>query len=144
MTIPVQEYYLRIAHATSLRSSCERAKVGCIIVTPNGTMFTGYNGSLSGQPHCDKETCTFKGNCIRTIHAEMNAIERATRAGYNKESLRGSAVYVTHHPCYSCAKALSAWGLDYIIYNKDYDDEKAKAYVELSNMHVFQVKLPID
>jgi dCMP deaminase len=137
--LPPEEYYIQIAKATALRSTCERAKVGCILVKDSIILGTGYNGSLPGEPHCDEQkTCTFKGNCIRTIHAELNAIQRAIKAGHNIEK---AVAYSTHSPCYSCMKTFAAFGISHIYYENTYDDERAIAYSQLTNMSLIQIKL---
>ena len=72
-----EEYYMSIAEIVAERSTCARAKVGAVLIDPktNRIVATGYNGSAKGAPHCIEEGCLMhKDHCIRTIHAEMNAI----------------------------------------------------------------------
>lgn len=142
--ISVDEYYLRIAHAAALRSPCCRAKVGAVIVADNIILGTGYNGSLPGHEHCDNEvTCCFNGHCIRTIHAEINAIERAIRAGW-KDKLKESIIYCTHKPCYSCIKTIAAFGIKFVVFDKMYEDPAADAYIKIAKLNVVQEKLTHD
>lgn len=95
-------YFLGMAREVAGRSTCDRARVGCILVdTDRRIVGTGYNGSPSGLAHCDEVGhLLIEGHCIRTLHAEANALDQAGRAG------RGATCYVTHFPCLLCAKAL--------------------------------------
>lgn len=142
--ISVDQYYLKISHAAALRSPCSRAKVGAVIVADNIILGTGYNGSLPGHEHCDDQaTCCFKEHCIRTIHAEINAIERAIRAGW-KDKLKNAVMYCTHKPCYSCIKTIAAFGIRFIVFDKMYDDPAADAFIKLARLNVVQEKLSDD
>jgi len=91
------EYFMAQALMASLRSTCDRARVGCVIVNDKKVLATGYNGSKSGEPHCDEAGHEMvDGHCVRTIHAERNAISRAWT------DVQGATVYVTHSPCRDC------------------------------------------
>ena len=93
------------------RSTCKRAKVGAILVKDNKVISTGYNGSVSGTEHCiDHECLVIEGHCVRTLHAEVNAILQGAERGVPK----GFTAYVTHFPCLNCTNnycrsAASAW-----------------------------------
>ena len=137
--ISSDEYYIRIAYAASQRSTCRRAQVGAVLVYDDIILGTGYNGSLPGYPHCDDETCNESNHCLRTTHAEINALHRAVKAGWVKE-LENATLFVTHRPCYSCAKTLAAFGLKDIVYDRMYKDEKAEEYFKIAKMTVFEVE----
>lgn len=119
MRVSWQEYFMDIAVKVSSRSTCDRAMVGCLIVNDdNRIVSTGYNGSVSGNPHCDDVGHTLRDNhCIATIHAEMNAILYCAKEGI---SINNCTVYVTHFPCLSCTKALIQSGIKHIYYKHDY------------------------
>lgn len=81
-------YFMKIAHAVSERSTCDRAFVGAVLVLDKRILTTGFNGSPAGQPHCDEiGHLLVDGHCARTIHAETNAIIQAALHGV---STRGS------------------------------------------------------
>jgi dCMP deaminase len=61
------------------------------------------------------------GHCVRTIHAEINAIIQAARNGTRIE---GSGIYVTASPCWSCFKAIANAGLTRIIFGEFYRDQR--------------------
>lgn len=136
--ITADEYYINMAQAASMGSTCNRARVGAVIVKDNIILGTGYNGSLSGHEHCNEDNCKPDSNCIRTIHAEVNALERAIRVGFY-EKLKGATIYSTHRPCYSCVKTLAAFGIMHIVYDKLYEDPRAEEYFKMSNMVVYPV-----
>jgi len=47
------EYFLKMAEMTALRSACLSNKKGCVLVKDNRVLGTGYNGPPSGLPHCE-------------------------------------------------------------------------------------------
>lgn len=67
------EYFMEITEMVATRSTCDRAFVGCVLVnSDNRIISTGYNGSVTGNPHCDEVGHTMRdGHCIATIHAEI-------------------------------------------------------------------------
>src|SRR3990167_7252863 len=101
MRINRNTYFMKITKLVALRSTCDRLKVGAVLVHKNRIVSTGYNGSPPGAGHCiDKGCLMYKRHCIRTIHAEMNALLNLER---NYDSL---TLYCTHTPCLECFKAL--------------------------------------
>jgi len=111
-------YFMDIATAVASRSTCDRAGVGAVFVRDKRILTTGFNGSPSGQEHCDDVGhLLVGGHCVRTIHAELNAIIQAALHGI---TLRDSTCYVTHFPCLGCAKALANVGLARLVYRDDY------------------------
>jgi len=120
-----EEYFMRIALVVKERSTCGKAKVGAVLVDPmtNRIVATGYNGSPKKAPHCIAVGCleVDLGNghgksCIRTIHAELNAI---LHLEHNYPVLH---LYCTHQPCVHCLKALIGANVVKIYYLHDYKD----------------------
>ncbi len=115
-------YFMKIAFAVSERSTCDRAFIGCVLVLEKRILTTGFNGSPTGQPHCDDVGhLMVDGHCVRTIHAETNAIIQAALHGV---STRGCTCYVTHFPCINCAKVLVNAGITRLVYCQDYRVEE--------------------
>lgn len=111
-------YFMKIARTVAARSSCDRASVGCVLVKGKRILATGYNGAMSGDGHCDEVGHLMRdGHCIRTIHAEENAIIQAASHGID---VAGSIAYVTHMPCWGCFKKLRTAGIAFINYNIAY------------------------
>ena len=106
------EYFMGIAEWTAKRSTCDRANVGSVIVKDNRQIAAGYNGAISGQPHCDEAGhLLVNGRCLRSNHSELNALISAARLGI---SVVGGTIYATHFPCWACFKALLAAGITHI------------------------------
>ena len=127
---------MKITEMVASRSTCDRAMVGCVLVNRDHRIVsTGYNGSVSGNPHCDDVGHTMRdGHCIATIHAEMNAILYCAKEGI---PTKGTICYVTHFPCLNCTKALIQAGICEIIYKDDYRvDEYAVELFEKNNIPV--------
>jgi dCMP deaminase len=116
------EYFMRIAREVSSRATCDRKQVGAVIVRDRCILATGYNGSIRGLPHCDEEGHLMEdGHCVRTIHAETNAVIQAARNGVRIE---GATVYVTASPCWGCFKVIANAGLVRIVFGEFYRDER--------------------
>lgn len=125
------EYFMDLALMVAQRSTCDRAFVGCVLVNKEHRIVsTGYNGSLSGSPHCSEAGHVIRdGHCIATIHAEMNALLYCAKEGI---SVNGTTCYVTHFPCLNCTKALIQAGIKRIVYHEAYrvDDYALKLLEE--------------
>ncbi|MGY4104173.1 ComE operon protein 2 [Ignavigranum ruoffiae] len=116
--IPWDQYFMSQSLILSSRSTCERLRVGATIVRDKRIIAGGYNGSVHGETHCIDQGCLLEdGHCIRTIHAEMNAILQCARFGAQTE---GASIYVTHFPCLNCSKAIIQAGLKQVYYLHDY------------------------
>lgn len=94
------------------RGTCTRAKVGCVLSRDGRVIVQGYNGSLPGEPHCTDVGCEMvEGHCVRTVHAELNAILYAARKGIGIE---GCTLYVYGWEggiCHRCKKAALMAGI---------------------------------
>jgi dCMP deaminase len=122
------KYFMDIAFEVAKRSTCERTQVGAVIVKEKRILTTGYNGSPRGLPHCSEAGCLMdNGHCIRTLHAEQNAIIQAALHGVITE---GATIYVTHQPCFLCAKMVINAGLVRIVYDKEYPDDRSREFLE--------------
>ena len=136
-------YFMKIAYAISERSTCDRALVGCVLVTDKRILTSGFNGSPSGLDHCDETGhLMVDGHCVRTIHAETNAIIQAALHGV---STKGATCYVTHFPCLNCTKALINAGISRIVYSVSYrTDENAMGFLKAAGIEIVQKEyLPV-
>jgi dCMP deaminase len=133
------EYFMDITLDVSKRSTCLRAQVGAIIVKDKRILTTGYNGAPKGLPHCLDEGCEMvSGHCVRSLHAEQNAILQAALYGV---PLEGSTIYTTHQPCVICAKMIINAGLKRVVYAGHYPDELAMKYLYLAGIQIDYVDL---
>ncbi|MBQ0837166.1 ComE operon protein 2 [Lactiplantibacillus pentosus] len=137
--IPWDQYFMMQAVLLSSRSTCERLSVGATIVRDKRIIAGGYNGSVSGDVHCIDEGCYLvDGHCVRTIHAEMNAILQCAKFGAATD---GAEIYVTDFPCLQCTKMLLQAGITKIHYLRNYhNDDYAMSLIERKHVALQQVK----
>ena len=115
-------YFMNIAQEVATRSTCDRKHVGAVIVRDKTILSTGYNGSIKGLPHCDEAGHEMvEGHCVRTTHAEANAIVQAAKNGVKIDS---AEIYVTASPCYNCFKLIANAGIKIIFYHEFYRDDR--------------------
>jgi dCMP deaminase len=116
------DYFMTIAKVVASRATCDRKHIGAVIVRDRVILSTGYNGSISGTPHCDDVGHMMENDhCVRTIHAEANAIIQAARNGV---MLAGSTLYTTASPCWNCFKLISNSGIKKICFGEFYRDQR--------------------
>jgi dCMP deaminase len=128
-----------IALDVSRRATCLRAQVGAIVVKDKRILTTGYNGAPRGLPHCLDEGCEMVGgHCVRSLHAEQNAIIQAAQHGI---TLEGGTIYTTHQPCQTCAKMIINAGLLRVVYAGLYPDDLAMKYLGLGGVQVDHLDL---
>ncbi len=121
------EYFMDIAFTVATRSTCDRAHVGAVLVRDRRILATGYNGAPAGLPHCDEVGhLMVEGHCVRTLHAEQNAIIQAALHGINTE---GATAYVTHQPCLTCAKMIINAGIRRVVYAGNYPDDNSRRFL---------------
>ena len=134
------EYFSLQAVIASSRSTCERAYVGAVIVKNKRVIATGYNGSVHSDDHCiDVGHHLIEGHCVRTVHAEVNAITQCAKYGIETDD---SELFVTHFPCLNCTKSLIQAGITKVNYLNDYRvDEYAKELLTKANIELNKVEL---
>jgi len=134
------EYFLKLAMLASERSTCSRMHCGCIFVKDRFVLATGYNGSLPGQPHCEDVGCLIVDNhCVRTNHAEINALTQAANHGAN---IKEATAYITNMSCTTCAKALIAAGIKRVVVFSDFHDTLATKFYTESNVEIVKLDMP--
>ncbi len=123
------DYFMEIAHTVSKRATCDRGRSGCVIARDRQILVTGYVGSPKGLPHCDDAGHQMKKmlhedghtsmHCVRTVHAEQNAICQAARLGIGIE---GATLYCRMTPCRVCAMLIINCGIRRVVCEKKYHD----------------------
>lgn len=121
------EYFMELANAASRRATCDRGRSGCVIVKDRQLLVTGYVGSPAGLPHCDEvghlfrktieEDGSISNHCVRTVHAEQNAICQAARRGI---ALEGATLYCRMTPCRTCAMLIINCGIKRVVCERKY------------------------
>ncbi|WML45373.1 ComE operon protein 2 [Neobacillus sp. PS3-40] len=134
------QYFMAQSHLLALRSTCTRLSVGATIVRDKRIIAGGYNGSIAGSDHCiDKGCYVIDHHCVRTIHAEMNALLQCSKFGVPSAE---AEIYVTHFPCLQCCKAIIQAGIKSVYYAEDYKNHPyAIELFEQANVKVEQVRL---
>lgn len=132
-------YFMNLAVQAAARSTCPRKAVGAIIVRDKAVLATGYNGSLRGLAHCTDAGCLMEnGHCVRTVHAEANAILQAARNGVRIE---GADIYVTASPCWSCFKLIANAGIRRVFYGDFYRDERIVTFAREAGIELVDLGL---
>lgn len=121
------EYFLAMVDLVGSRATCDRGRSGCVIVRDNRMLVSGYVGAPAGVDHCDEvghelhtvtnSDGTESTHCIRTTHAEQNALVNAARDGI---AVKGSTLYCRMEPCYTCAKLIINAGITRVVARKKY------------------------
>ena len=123
------EYFMTGMDAISKRATCNRGRSGCVIARDRQLLVTGYVGSPVGLPHCDEVGHQMKKvihvdednreteHCVRTVHAEQNAICQAARRGV---ALEGATLYCRMTPCRTCAMLIINCGIVRVVCERKY------------------------
>ncbi len=121
------EYFMEVARAVAKRATCDRGRSGCVIAKDKQILVTGYVGSAAGLAHCDEvghqmKTVTHEDghssqHCVRTTHAEQNAIVQAARTGV---AIEGATVYCKMTPCTVCARMIINAGITRVVCDNRY------------------------
>jgi dCMP deaminase len=140
--IKKEDYYMKIAETVATKSNCLSTAIGCIIVKNDQIISTGYVGAPRKTMDCiELGYCIRRKNHVksgtgyemcRSVHAEMNSIINAARAGV---SLLGGDMYlstskregdgllkVKSYPCLLCKKMIINAGINKFVGH----DEKGK------------------
>ncbi len=130
--------FMEMAETASKRSTCFRLNVGAIIVRDNDLVSMGYNGAPSGELHCAGNACPLgtNGGCIRAVHAEVNAIDRALE---KMSRLDDCDLYVTISPCGLCAELIRREGMGRVFYKFNYRNDTGLKILRLHDIEVFKV-----
>ena len=137
------DYFMGLATLVATRATCDRKHVGAVIVKDKQIIATGYNGAPSGMPHCDSvghELVDMGGrmSCIRTLHAESNALDRAGSLS------EGASLYCTALPCYECAKRIINAKIETVFYKEYYESRSTELvlnyFCDSPNARIYQLK----
>lgn len=127
-----EAYFMEITRLVARRSTCQRRRVGAILVKDKRILATGYNGAPSGLPHCLDIGCLRQQKLVpsgerhelcRGLHAEQNVIIQAARHGI---SIQSASLYCTTMPCAICAKMIINAGIISVYYEEGYADRIAE------------------
>lgn len=120
---------MEVCRAIAKRATCDRGRSGCVIARENQILATGYVGAPAGLPHCDDvghqmrkvyhEDGSVTQHCVRTVHAEQNAICQAAKRGV---PIEGATLYCRMTPCRTCAMLIINCGIRRVVCERKYHD----------------------
>jgi dCMP deaminase len=132
-------YFMNLAVQAATRSTCPRKSVGAVVVRDKAVLATGYNGSIRGLPHCTEVGCLMDNDhCVRTVHAEANAILQAARHGVRIEQ---ADIYVTSSPCWDCFKLIANAGIGRVLFVEFYRDDRITQYAREAGIELVHLGL---
>jgi dCMP deaminase len=125
--------FMRIAWELSVLGTCDRKKVGAVIVKDGRCITWGFNGAPPGVLHCEenyhgwswvsmyteREALLKENGCRNATHAEANALAFAARQGISTDA---GTLYVTCAPCDTCSRLIIAAGIEKVFYAEEYRD----------------------
>lgn len=121
------DYFLEVANAIAKRATCDRGRSGCVIARNKQLLVTGYVGAPAGLEHCDDvghhmkkmvhEDGSVTHHCVRTVHAEQNAICQAAKLGV---AIDGATLYCRMTPCRVCAMLIINCGIVRVVCERRY------------------------
>lgn len=144
--------HMKVAEAYSELSHARRLKVGAIVTKDDRVISIGYNGTPAGwDNNCELEVRNefeyyvdnggekYTGATIdlvtknEVIHAEANAIGKLARS---TESGEGATMYITHAPCFACAKMIHIAGINKVFYRNQYRNDDGIKFLNKCNIKV--------
>jgi dCMP deaminase len=117
-----------------------RKKVGAVLVTRQGIIVPGFNGTPRGSDN----SCEYVGedDALITkssvIHAELNCIMKAAREGV---SVIDSTIYVTMSPCEPCSAMLIQAGVRRVVFADKYRCTAGLDLLKNSDILIEQLEL---
>ena len=142
------EYFMELANTVARRATCDRGRSGCVIARDKQLLVTGYVGAPAGLSHCDDvghfmkqmvhEDGRITNHCVRTVHAEQNAICQAARRGI---CIEGATLYCRMTPCRVCAMLIINCGIKRVVCERKYHDGAesermfSEAHIEIVYFH---------
>lgn len=134
------DYFMQLALLASTRSTCTRRRVGAVLVREKHVLSTGYVGSPAGMPHCLDVGCLMEdGRCIRTLHAEQNAILQAAQHGI---ATCGATLYTTCRPCTVCARIIVGAAIVRVVYLGDSPQGWSHDVLSAAAVEMRQIDIP--
>jgi dCMP deaminase len=129
--------HMEVAEIYARLSKAKKLKVGAIVVKDNRVISIGYNGTPAGWSNdCEDWTNVSEMQYDwktkpEVIHAEANAIAKLARSNDNGAD---SNMYITHSPCYECAKLIYVAGIKKVFFRQHYRNNDGIKFLEKCNI----------
>lgn len=147
--------HMKAAESYAELSHARRLKVGAIVTKNDRVISIGYNGTPAGWDNNCEYEITEKFNYIidaggpehegatislktkpEVIHAESNAIGKLARSS---ESGENATMYITHAPCFDCAKIIHVAGINKVFYRNQYRNTDGIEFLQKCNIEVEKI-----
>lgn len=128
------ELLMETASIWARRGTCPRLRVGAVLADNDRILVQGYNGNVAGMQHCPDPHP--EGPCETAVHAEENVLYFAANRGI---STSDTWLYVTHAPCYRCARGIVNAGIEVVVYRDEYRSMDGVKLLRQANVSVMQI-----
>jgi len=147
--------HMKVAETYANLSKAKKLKVGAIVVKEDRVISIGYNGTPVGWDNTCEDEIDKKDFYIidnggpahgmvttslvtkpEVIHAESNAIAKLARSN---ESGENAMMYITHSPCFECAKLIHIAGIKKVFYRNQYRSNAGIEFLNKCNIEVKQI-----
>lgn len=126
-----EELFIEIAQLVSLRSTCNRKRVGAVLVRDKRVVAMGYNGVLPG---IDPSKGVDEEGNSKTVHAEANLIAYCAKNGIRTQN---TTLYTTLAPCEKCAELIIQAGIIKVVYIENYRDPAGVELLKSQNITIY-------
>lgn len=127
-----RQLYFNMAKEMAEMSYDPDTQVGCILVKDAQIISQGWNGTSADEDNSCKDS---EGHTLdNVIHAEMNCLCRCTKKGISTE---GSSLFITHSPCFNCAKMIYLSGVKEVYFIHKWKDTKPIEYLKSHGIKIF-------
>lgn len=130
--------FMQVAEVISRDATCPRKHVGAVLVLNKNIISTGYNGSADGMPHCDDDGvgCMIEDeHCVRTIHAEANAV---LQIGVRRTA--GATLYTTASPCWPCFNLIMRAKIKKVVFSEFYKDKRIFNFAKVADIELLHLR----
>lgn len=138
---------MNIARETAKRATCKKRQFGAVIVGDKRIIATGYNGAPAGLPHCLDDGCyEIDYHCVRTLHAEMNAILQVSLQSQNLRAFNNLTIYISGpgQPCLLCTKLIIGAGIKRIVCEEIFKPEAHKKEFKFVDIMLKEARVKLE
>lgn len=118
--LTVDEVFDLITLFIAGRGTCDRLRTSTTIRDENNILIgAGYNGAISGSPHCDDiGHLIVDGHCLRSNHGEENALLNCL----DVTRIKNGVATIISSPCFPCARKIISKNIKKLRYIGAYEN----------------------